>query len=114
MSAPERIWRNNPTTPQGYGHGLPSWTEKHHADAYGAVEYIRSDLANITTQPDPRDQMIADAVGPLMEALRVLIAHTHECEREITEALHHVDFCGESRPLTDARVILAAAKAVLK
>ena len=54
------------------------------------------------------DPGMREAVGPLMKALRVLIDHTHECERELTEALHHVDFCGESRPLTDARAILAA------
>lgn len=56
------------------------------------------------------DKLIAEAVGPYVEALRVLIDHTHECERELTEALYHADFCGESRPLTDARAILAASK----
>ena len=56
------------------------------------------------------DRLIAEAVRPYVEALRVLIDHTHECERELTEALYHADFCGESRPLTDARAVLAASK----
>ena len=42
----------------------------------------------------------------LREALRELIDHTHNCERELTEELHHVDFCGESLPLTKARAAL--------
>lgn len=61
-------------------------------------------------QQSALDRLIAEAVGPYVEALRVLIDHTHECERELTEALYHADFCGESRPLTDARAILAASK----
>ena len=56
------------------------------------------------------DKLIVEAVKPYAEALRVLISHTHECERELTEALYHADFCGESRPLTDARATLAANK----
>jgi len=65
-------------------------------------------------QQSALDRLIAEAVGPYVEALRVLIDHTHECERELTEALYHADFCGESRPLTDARAILAASKKVSK
>ena len=42
----------------------------------------------------------------LREALIELIQHTHNCERELTEDLHHVDFCGESVPLTNAREAL--------
>ena len=38
-----------------------------------------------------------------------LIQHTHNCERELTEDLHHVDFCGESVPLTNAREALKKA-----
>ena len=56
------------------------------------------------------DRLIAEAVRRYVDALRALIYHTHECERELTEALYHADFCGESRPLTDARAILAASK----
>lgn len=56
------------------------------------------------------DKLIDEAVKPYVDALRALIYHTHECERELTEALYHADFCGESRPLTDARAILAASK----
>lgn len=40
-------------------------------------------------------------------ALRVLIDHAHNCEKELTEELHHADFCGESLPLTKARAVLA-------
>ena len=42
----------------------------------------------------------------LREALIELIQQTHNCERELTEDLHHVDFCGESAPLTNARAAL--------
>ena len=61
-------------------------------------------------QTSALDKLIAEAVKPYVEALRALIDHTHECERKLTEALYHADFCGESRPLTDARAILAASK----
>ena len=101
MSAPDRIWRNNPTTPQGYGHGLPSWTEKHHADAYGAVEYIRSDLVVTETQPDPRDEVIKG----LMEALEWCV-----------DALER-DYRGSATDCEipqDIRAALAAAKEVMK
>ena len=40
-------------------------------------------------------------------ALRGLIDHAHNCEKELTEELHHADFCGESLPLTKARAVLA-------
>ena len=42
----------------------------------------------------------------LRDALIELIQQTHNCERELTEDLHHVDFCGESAPLTNARAAL--------
>jgi uncharacterized protein YdaT len=42
-----------------------------------------------------------------VEALRDLIQHAHNCEKELTEELHHQDFCGESLPLTNARATLA-------
>lgn len=42
----------------------------------------------------------------LREALIELVQHTHNCERQLTEDLHHVDFCGESVPLTNAREAL--------
>ena len=42
----------------------------------------------------------------LREALVELVQQTHNCERELTEDLHHVDFCGESVPLTNAREAL--------
>ena len=42
----------------------------------------------------------------LHEVLVELVQQTHNCERELTEDLHHVDFCGESVPLTNARAAL--------
>ena len=45
----------------------------------------------------------------LRAALIELIQQTHNCERELTEDLHHVDFCGESVPLTNAREALKKA-----
>ena len=81
-----------------------------------ATAKIREEIRALTTagQTAALDRVIAEAVCPYVEALRVLIDHTHECERELTEALYHADFCGESRPLTDARAILAASKKVSK
>ena len=53
-------------------------------------------------------QKAAEAkVERLRGALRELIDHTHNCERELTEELHKVDFCGESLPLTNARAALS-------
>ena len=42
-----------------------------------------------------------------VEALEALIHLAHDCEKELTEDLHHMDFCGESEPLTKARATLA-------
>ncbi len=82
------------------------------ADDYYSPTDIVFQLQALATpdQTAALDKLIAEAVEPYAEALRVLISHTHECERELTEALYHADFCGESRPLTDARAILAASK----
>jgi hypothetical protein len=49
-------------------------------------------------------------VKELEGALRELIDHTHNCEKELTEDLHHADFCGESLPLTKARAALTQPK----
>lgn len=51
-------------------------------------------------------------VQALVEALEALIQLAHDCEKELTEDLHHMDFCGESEPLTKARAALAAMKEV--
>ena len=53
---------------------------------------------------------IADRIEELEAALLELIDHTHNCEKELTEELHHQDFCGESLPLTKARTTLATLK----
>jgi hypothetical protein len=47
-------------------------------------------------------------VEKLVEALRELVHHAHNCEKELTEKLHHEDFCGESLPLTIARAAIAS------
>ena len=52
------------------------------------------------------DAKLAKAV----EALEALIQQTYDCEKELTEDLHHMDFCGESDPLTKARATLARVK----
>lgn len=49
-------------------------------------------------------------LGKAVEALEALIQLAHDCEKELTEDLHHMDFCGESEPLTKARATLAKIK----
>ena len=49
-------------------------------------------------------------LGKAVEALEALIQQTHDCEKELTEDLHHVDLCGESAPLTNAIATLADIK----
>ena len=53
-------------------------------------------------------EAIATRVAELEAAMRELVDHTHNCEKELTEKLHHAEFCGESLPLTKARATLAA------
>lgn len=86
-------------------------------DAVLAAGNVANDIAfSIRAIPGPtEDDLDAAAlarpvVRELMDALSELILHTHNCEKELTEQLHHVDFCGESAPLTDARAVLAKAK----
>lgn len=40
--APERIWRDKPTTRRGYNDGLPSWPKE--TDSHDGTEYVRKDL----------------------------------------------------------------------
>ena len=42
-----------------------------------------------------------------VEALKSLIQHAYNCEKELTEELHHMDFCGESLLLINARAVMA-------
>ena len=49
-------------------------------------------------------------LAKVVEALEALIQLAHDCEKELTEDLHHMDFCGESEPLTKARATLAEIK----
>jgi hypothetical protein len=69
-------------------------------------------------QAAAQDSLAAEAYADELEAklegavkvLRLLIDHTHNCEKELTEELHSVEFCGESLPLTIARTTLAELK----
>ena len=60
----------------------------------------------LTKERDAAEAKLAKAV----EALKALIQLAHDCEKELTEDLHHMDFCGESEPLTKARATLAEIK----
>ena len=53
MSAPDRIWLSEPDE--------CNYHEVWFDSDYGGTEYIRTDLVAITTQPDPRDEVIAEA-----------------------------------------------------
>jgi chromosome segregation ATPase len=64
---------------------------------------LEDDFIKADKEIDALKAKLAKAV----EALRVLIQHAHNCEKELTEELHHQDFCGESLPLTNARATLA-------
>lgn len=69
---------------------------RHHEATADALTRLSHALAAETAK---REAMEAALAG--------LIEHAHNCERELTEDLHHVDFCGESLPLTAARATLA-------
>jgi hypothetical protein len=64
---------------------------------------MENDYIKLEKERDALEAKLAKAV----EALESLIQQTHDCEKELTEDLHHVDFCGESEPLTKARATLA-------
>ena len=57
-----------------------------------------------------RNALLEARLGKAVEALEALIQLAHDCEKELTEDLHHMDFCGESEPLTKARATLAEIK----
>jgi hypothetical protein len=57
-----------------------------------------------------RIEALEAKLAKAVEALGVLIQLAHDCEKELTEDLYHVDFCGESMPLTNARATLAEIK----
>ena len=67
-------------------------------EAWAYMSAVQGDLYDAITIEAERDR--------LREVLVELVQHTHNCERELTEDLHHVDFCGESVPLTNAREAL--------
>lgn len=74
------------------------------------IEWARNNLETLAADRDAQKAR-ADAaeakVARLVDAMNKLIDHTHNCEKELTEELHHADFCGESLPLTNARAIIA-------
>lgn len=57
-----------------------------------------------------RNALLEARLGKAVEALEALIQLAHDCEKELTEDLHHIPFCGESKPLTNARATLAEIK----
>lgn len=117
--APERIWIEDE-----FGDGdddqwtYGTWDVRNYRGY--VVEYVRADIVQALTaerdeawaymsalQGDLYDAVMIEAERDrLREALIELIQQTHNCERELTEDLHHVDFCGESAPLTNARAAL--------
>lgn len=77
------------------------------------IEELEAKLATCTKYRDAYaecDRISTHALRKAMEALECLIQHTHNCEKELTESLYHLDFCGESEPLTKARTALAELK----
>ena len=63
---------------------------------------------DLTAPPTDEECLRNSRVRALVEALEALIQCTHDCEKELTEQLHKVDFQGESWPLCQARAALAA------
>lgn len=49
--APERIWRDKPTTRRGYNDGLASWPRQ--KDSHEGTEYIRADVSGVYDLDDP-------------------------------------------------------------
>jgi chromosome segregation ATPase len=80
--------------------------EEEGTESLNALPDCLMKLAPALVRVDELEAKLAKAV----EALRELIDHTHNCEKELTEKLHNVDFCGESMPLTSARATIAAIK----
>jgi hypothetical protein len=83
------------------------------SDAYTAQLDAEAKLSALSERHEKALMLGADSRAKLkkaVEALRELIDHTHNCEKELTEKLHNVDFCGESMPLTSARAALSAIK----
>lgn len=81
------------------------------------IEALTAKLATCEKYRDAYDEMgrigtqaVRDLEAKLakaVDALEALIQLAHDCEKELTEDLHHMDFCGESMPLTEARATLA-------
>ena len=78
-----------------------------------AAEEIDQLCANgcVVDKADAWDAIAAKnaEIERLRAALRDLITHTCNCERELTEDLYHAECCGESLPLTKARSALKEA-----
>lgn len=77
-----------------------------------APNWKKVNAAAIATECSPRhvQSVIEDAqrdIAELVEALRGLIDHCHEQERELTEEYYGVAYAGESLPLCNARALLA-------
>jgi hypothetical protein len=78
------------------------------AEAYAEeLEVMNKNQEAMIRQADRRGDALEAKLAQAVDGLRVLIQHAHNCEKELTEELHHQDFCGESLPLTNARATLA-------
>lgn len=70
--------------------------------------YLAYDEPPVNPWDDVSEQYVHRAtLDEAVEVLRKLIDHAHNCEKELTEELHQLDFCGESLPLTNARAFLS-------
>ena len=81
-------------------------------NATTAARFETLEAAKAVAQADYEARILAALdlakVEALVEAMEALIQCTHDCEKELTEQLHKVDFQGESWPLCQARAALAA------
>ena len=66
-----------------------------------------ADAGTVHHQTGLSPSQMLDMLREVAAVLNALIAQCARCESVLDEELHHVDHCGESLPLTDARAILA-------
>ena len=107
-------WHHNFIGTNPWSDGYPFLREVRDrlGEAAASIEQLERELSISRMAQVVMDNSVAEAEAlmednaRLREVLSELIQHTHNCERELTEDLHHVDFCGESVPLTNAREAL--------
>lgn len=64
---------------------------------------ITPEATHTMTEAADRIEALEAKLAVAREVLGNLIEHCHEQERQLTEYLYSMDYCGESKPLTDAR-----------